>query len=40
MIPPMKITTRAVAKIVNIHETKGIPQEYLLRVGIKGRQGC
>ena len=40
MIAPIKITSRAVEEIINILKTKGIPQEYLLRVSIKGGHGC
>ena len=40
MIAPIKITSRAVEEIINILKTKGIPQEYLLRVSIKGSHGC
>jgi iron-sulfur cluster assembly protein len=40
MIAPIKITSLAVEEIINIRKTKGIPQEYLLRVSIKGGQGC
>ena len=40
MIAPIKITPRAIEEIIKILKTKGIPQEYLLRVSIKGGQGC
>ena len=40
MIAPIKITSRAVEEIINILKTKGIPQEYMLRVSIKGGHGC
>ena len=40
MIAPIKITSRAVEEILNILETKGITEEYSLRVSIKGGHGC
>ena len=40
MIAPIKITPRAIEEIIKILKTKGIPQEYLLRVSIKGGHGC
>lgn len=38
-IHPVTISTRAVSEIKKIMETKNIPQDYGLRVGVKGG-GC
>lgn len=38
-IQPISITPRAAAEIKKIMHTKGIPEEYALRVGVKGG-GC
>ncbi len=39
MIIPIKITEKAEAEIRHIMDTKNIPQDYFLRVGVKGG-GC
>nr|MBI1229896.1 iron-sulfur cluster assembly accessory protein [Cytophagales bacterium] len=39
MLNPITITSRAVEEIKNILTSKKIPQEYALRVGVKGG-GC
>ncbi|MHA7129007.1 HesB/IscA family protein [Algoriphagus namhaensis] len=39
MIIPIKITEKAETEIRNIIETKNIPKDYFLRVGVKGG-GC
>jgi len=37
---PIKISERAIAEIATIIKEKNIPQNYFLRVGIKGGAGC
>lgn len=39
-IRPVTLSDRACAEIRHIMETKGIPAEYGLRVGVKGAGGC
>lgn len=39
MKPPISITQRAQEEIKNIFQKKGIPQDYQLRVSVKGA-GC
>ena len=40
MQEPVKITEKAAEKVREIMETKGIPEEYHLRIAIKGGGGC
>lgn len=37
---PIKITTKAASEIKSIRETKGIPENYNLRVGMQSASGC
>lgn len=37
---PITLTPKAVAEVKNIMANKGIPQDYGLRVGVKGGGGC
>jgi iron-sulfur cluster assembly protein len=39
-VQPVTISSRAVAEIRKIMQTKNIPADYGLRVGIKGGGGC
>ena len=39
-ITPVTLTPKAAAEVQNIFETKNIPKEYSLRIGIKGSGGC
>lgn len=39
-ITPVTLTKKAVKEVKNIFATKNIPQEYKLRIGIKGSGGC
>jgi iron-sulfur cluster assembly protein len=39
-VQPVTISSRAVAEIRKIMQTKNIPPDYGLRVGIKGSGGC
>lgn len=38
-IQPITLTTRAAAEVLNIMQTKNIPEGYALRLGVKGG-GC
>ena len=40
MVEPVKITDQALTEILKIFKTKGIPQDYGLRLGVKGGHGC
>jgi iron-sulfur cluster assembly protein len=39
-VQPVTISSRAVAEIRKIMQTKNIPADYGLRIGIKGSGGC
>lgn len=39
MKPPVEITPRAIKEIKHIFENKGIPEDYGLRIGVRGA-GC
>lgn len=39
-LQPVKLTPRALEEVKKIMSTKGIPQSYGLRVGIRGGHGC
>jgi iron-sulfur cluster assembly protein len=39
-VQPVTITSRAATEIRKIMDTKGIPKDYGLRVGIRGGGGC
>lgn len=40
MNSPVKLTQEASEMVKNIMEKKGIPEDYKLRIGIKGGAGC
>lgn len=37
---PVTLTTKAVEEVKKIIDTKGIPEGYGLRIGVKGGKGC
>lgn len=39
-LEPVKISARAAEEVKKIMETKNIPKEYGLRIGIRGGSGC
>ncbi len=40
VITPVTITEKAAEEVKNIFDNKNIPQEYKLRIGVKGGGGC
>ena len=39
-VKPVSLTAKAVEEVKKIMETKGIPEDYGLRIGVKGGKGC
>jgi iron-sulfur cluster assembly protein len=39
-IKPVKLSPKAIIEVRNIMKTKNIPEEYGLRIGMKGGGGC
>ncbi len=39
-VKPVTLTPKAVEEVKKIMDTKGIPEDYGLRIGVKGGKGC